>query len=86
MDELTSALDPLSAELIEELTGEMRTRATIVIVTHDMEQAARVSDQHASLLMAEDRCGEPIESGATTKLFSDPADPRTLDYPSGRFG
>ncbi len=66
--------------------GEMRTRVTIVIVTHNMEHAARVSDQCAFLLMAADKCGELIESGATDKLFNDPADSRTLDYLNGRFG
>jgi phosphate transport system ATP-binding protein len=86
MDEPTSALDPVATELIEELIGEMKTRVTIVIVTHNMEQAARVSDRCAFLLMAADKCGELIECSATAKLFNNPADPRTLDYLNGRFG
>ncbi len=86
MDEPTSALDPVATELIEELMGEIKTRVTIVIVTHNMEQAARVSDQCAFLLMAEDKCGELIEYSTTHKLFNNPADARTLDYMNGRFG
>jgi phosphate transport system ATP-binding protein len=86
MDEPTSALDPLATELVEELLGELKDRVTIVIVTHNMEQAARVSDQCAFLLMAADNCGELIEHEATAKLFSDPTDQRTLDYVNGRFG
>jgi phosphate transport system ATP-binding protein len=86
MDEPTSALDPVATELIEELMSEMRTRVTIVIVTHNMEQAARVSDQCAFLLMAADKCGELIECSTTAKLFNNPTDPRTLDYLNGRFG
>ncbi len=86
MDEPTSALDPVATSRIEELVGELKDRVTIVIVTHNMQQAQRVSDQCAFLLMAEDRAGELVEFGPTQKLFSDPSDPRTLDYVNGRFG
>jgi phosphate transport system ATP-binding protein len=86
MDEPTSSLDPISTQAIESLIGELKNRVTIVIVTHNMQQALRVSDDCAFLLMGEDRAGELIEFGPTQKIFHDPADPRTLDYISGRFG
>ena len=86
MDEPTSSLDPVSMRLIEELLDELKTRVTILIVTHNMQQAARVSDQCAFFLMGDDRAGEQIEVAPTAKLFSDPDDPRTLDYIQGRFG
>jgi phosphate transport system ATP-binding protein len=86
MDEPTSALDPIATKRIEELVGELKHRVTIVIVTHNMQQAMRVSDQCAFLLMGEDKAGELIEFGPTAKLFSEPTDPRTLDYVNGRFG
>ena len=86
MDEPTSSLDPVSTQRIEELMVELKNRVTIVIVTHNMQQAARVSDDCAFLLMAEDRAGELIEFAPTTKIFNDPSDPRTLDYIQGRFG
>jgi phosphate transport system ATP-binding protein len=86
MDEPTSALDPIATKRIEELLGELKDRVTIVIVTHNMQQAMRVSDQCAFLLMDEDKAGELVEFGATAKLFSEPADHRTLDYVNGRFG
>ena len=86
MDEPTSALDPVATSRIEELVGELKDRVTIVIVTHNMQQALRVSDECAFLLMAEDRAGELVEFGPTQTLFSDPSDPRTLDYVNGRFG
>jgi phosphate transport system ATP-binding protein len=86
MDEPTSALDPVATSRIEELVGELKDRVTIVIVTHNMQQAQRVSDRCAFLLMAEDRAGELVEFGPTHTLFSDPSDPRTLDYVNGRFG
>jgi phosphate transport system ATP-binding protein len=86
MDEPTSALDPLATELIEELLSELKDRVTIIIVTHNMQQAARISDRCAFLLMAEDKAGELIEFGPTAKLFSDPTDHRTLDYVNGLFG
>lgn len=86
MDEPTSSLDPISTQAIEQLMGELKNRVTIIIVTHNMQQALRVSDDCAFLLMGEDRAGELIEFGPTHKIFNDPADPRTLDYISGRFG
>jgi phosphate transport system ATP-binding protein len=86
MDEPTSALDPIATKRIEELVGELKHRVTIIIVTHNMQQAMRVSDRCAFLLMGEDRAGELIEFGPTAKLFSEPSDPRTLDYVNGRFG
>ena len=86
MDEPTSSLDPISMRLIEELLSELKSRVTIVIVTHNMQQAARVSDLCAFFLMGNDRAGEQIEVAPTKKLFSEPDDPRTLDYIQGRFG
>jgi phosphate transport system ATP-binding protein len=86
MDEPTSALDPIATKRIEELVVELKERVTIIIVTHNMQQAMRVSDRCAFLLMGDDRAGEQIEYGATAQLFSAPTDPRTLDYVNGRFG
>ena len=86
MDEPTSSLDPSATKRIEELIGELKDRVTIVIVTHNMQQAARVSDNCAFLLMSEDRCGELIEVGPTERLFENPQDARTKDYVLGRFG
>jgi phosphate transport system ATP-binding protein len=86
MDEPTSSLDPISTQAIESLMGELKNRVTIVIVTHNMQQALRVSDDCAFLLMGEDRAGELIEFGPTTKIFNDPEDERTLNYIEGRFG
>ena len=86
MDEPTSALDPVATLRIEELMATLKERVTIVIVTHNMQQAARISDDCAFLLMGEDRAGELIEFSTTEKIFNDPADSRTLDYISGRFG
>jgi phosphate transport system ATP-binding protein len=86
MDEPTSALDPIATKRIEELVGELKHRVTIIIVTHNMQQAMRVSDRCAFLLMGEDKAGELIEYGPTAKLFSEPTDARTLDYVNGRFG
>jgi phosphate transport system ATP-binding protein len=86
MDEPTSALDPIATKRIEELVVELKDRVTIIIVTHNMQQAMRVSDRCAFLLMGEDKAGELIEYGPTAKLFSEPTDPRTLDYVNGRFG
>jgi phosphate transport system ATP-binding protein len=81
MDEPTSALDPISTLAIEELILELKEKYTIVIVTHNMQQAARVSDKTAFFLM-----GELIELDETSKIFSTPMDKRTEDYISGRFG
>ena len=81
MDEATSALDPISTSKIEDLIGDLKKDYTIVIVTHNMQQATRVSDKCAFFLM-----GELIEFGDTTQLFSMPRDKRTEDYITGRFG
>jgi phosphate transport system ATP-binding protein len=81
MDEPASALDPISTAKIEELIFELKSRYTIVIVTHNMQQAARVSDYTAFLLQ-----GQLVEYGETPKLFKTPADKRTEDYITGRFG
>jgi phosphate transport system ATP-binding protein len=86
MDEPTSALDPMSTLRIEQLIVELKDRVTIVIVTHNMQQARRVSDECAFLLMDDDRAGKLIEFGHTETLFTAPQDPRTLDYVSGLFG
>ena len=86
MDEPTSALDPIATKRIEELVVELKERVTIIIVTHNMQQAMRVSDRCAFLLMGDDKAGELIEYGPTATLFSEPTDPRTLDYVNGRFG
>jgi phosphate transport system ATP-binding protein len=86
MDEPTSALDPVATLRIEELMSTLKERVTIIIVTHNMQQAARISDDCAFLLMGEDRAGELIEFSTTEKIFNNPADPRTLDYIKGRFG
>jgi len=86
MDEPTSALDPIATLRIEELMVTLKERVTIIIVTHNMQQAARISDDCAFLLMGEDRAGELIEFGATEKIFNNPKDSRTLDYTLGRFG
>ncbi|OEI74877.1 phosphate ABC transporter ATP-binding protein [Bacillus subtilis] len=81
MDEPTSALDPISTRKIEELILELKNKYTIVIVTHNMQQAARVSDQTAFFYM-----GELVECDNTNKMFSNPQDQRTLDYITGKFG
>ena len=86
MDEPTSSLDPIATQAIEGLMSELKHRVTIIIVTHNMQQAFRVSDDCAFLLMGEDRAGELIEFGPTEKIFNDPHDKRTLDYIQGRFG
>ena len=81
MDEPTSALDPISTSKIEDLVIELKKDYTIIIVTHNMQQATRVSDKTVFFLL-----GEIIESGDTEKLFSVPTDKRTEDYITGRFG
>ena len=81
MDEPTSALDPISTSKIEELATELKKNYTIVIVTHNMQQALRISDSTAFFLL-----GELIEYDDTEKLFSVPSDKRTEDYITGRFG
>lgn len=81
MDEPTSALDPISTSKIEELAISLKNRYTIVMVTHNMQQAVRISDRTAFFLL-----GELVEYGNTEKLFSQPKDKRTEDYITGRFG
>jgi len=87
MDEPCSALDPIATLKIEELMVELRREYTIVIVTHNMQQAARASDETAFLLMdPQSRAGQLIEFGATSQIFTHPQDTRTEDYVTGRFG
>ncbi len=81
MDEPTSALDPISTSKIEELTMDLKNKYTIIIVTHNMQQAVRISDKTAFFLL-----GDLIEYDDTDKLFSQPKDKRTEDYITGRFG
>ena len=81
MDEPTSALDPISTSKIEELAMQLKEQYTIVIVTHNMQQAVRISDRTAFFLL-----GELVECGDTQQLFSQPQDKRTEDYITGRFG
>ena len=81
MDEPTSALDPISTSRIEELALQLKENYTIIMVTHNMQQAARISDRTAFFLL-----GEVVEFGETEKLFSLPQDKRTEDYITGRFG
>ena len=86
MDEPTSSLDPSATKRIEELLSELVDRVTIVIVTHNMQQAHRVSDHCAFLLSGEDGGGRLVETGETRVLFETPNDDRTADYVAGRFG
>ena len=81
MDEPTSALDPISTSKIEDLVLALKKDYTIIMVTHNMQQATRISDKTAFFLL-----GEVIEYGETEKLFSTPVDKRTEDYITGRFG
>ena len=81
MDEPTSALDPISTSKVEELAMELKQNYTIIMVTHNMQQAARISDKTAFFLL-----GELVEMGPTEQVFSTPVDKRTEDYISGRFG
>ena len=81
MDEPTSALDPISTSKIEDLVIELKKEYTVIIVTHNMQQATRVSDKTAFFLL-----GEVVEFNETEKLFSNPSDQRTEDYITGRFG
>ena len=81
MDEATSALDPISTAKIEDLVGELKSKYTVIMVTHNMLQALRVSDKTAFFLL-----GEMVEAGATDDIFTAPVDPRTADYVAGRFG
>lgn len=81
LDESTSALDPISTAKIEELIGQLKERYTVIMVTHNMLQALRISDKTAFFLL-----GEVVEAGDTDTIFSAPTDPRTADYVAGRFG
>ena len=81
MDEPTSALDPIATARIEELIGELKQEYSIIIVTHAMHQASRVSDRTAFFLL-----GELVEWGNTSDIFTNPSDQRTEDYITGRFG
>jgi phosphate transport system ATP-binding protein len=86
MDEPCSALDPIATLRIEDLMRELSENYTIMIVTHNMQQAARVSDLTAFMTMGEGRAGELVEVGPTRELFTSPTDPRTEDYITGRVG
>jgi phosphate transport system ATP-binding protein len=86
MDEPCSALDPTSTRVIEETIAELATAVTIVIVTHNMQQAARVSDYCAFFLAEQGTPGAIVEHGVTERVFGSPRDPRTSDYVHGRFG
>ena len=86
MDEPCSALDPISTLRIEDLMRELQRQYTIVIVTHNMQQAARVSDQTVFFSLGEHQMGMLVEAAATRQLFTNPSDQRTEDYITGRFG
>ncbi len=86
MDEPCSALDPRATRQIEELMADLKRRFTIIIVTHNMQQAARASDDTAFLTMGDDRAGYLVESGPTAQVFTAPKEQLTEDYVSGRFG
>jgi phosphate transport system ATP-binding protein len=86
MDEPCSALDPTSTRRIEDTIAELENRVTIVIVTHNMQQAARVSRKCAFFLATDRTPGHIVEAGPTDQIFNAPADPRTADYVHGRFG
>jgi phosphate transport system ATP-binding protein len=86
MDEPCSALDPIATYRIEELIGQLKKDFTIAIVTHNMQQASRVSDFTAFMLAQEDRIGRLVEFGPTARIFTNPTDKRTEDYITGRFG
>ncbi|KQM38682.1 phosphate ABC transporter ATP-binding protein [Microbacterium sp. Leaf203] len=86
MDEPCSALDPTSTRVIEETMGELQKEVTIVIVTHNMQQAQRVSQQCAFFLASQGQPGHIVEHGDTAAMFDSPIDPRTYDYVNGRFG
>jgi phosphate transport system ATP-binding protein len=86
MDEPCSALDPTSTRRVEDTVQEIKDEVTVVIVTHNMQQAARVSQQCAFFLAQQGKPGVIVEVGRTEKIFSSPDDPRTEDYVNGRFG
>jgi phosphate transport system ATP-binding protein len=86
MDEPASALDPIATLRIEDLMRELAENYTIIVVTHNMQQAGRVSDYTAFFMMDEDRAGYLVEYGDTDQVFTSPHDQRTEDYITGRFG
>jgi phosphate transport system ATP-binding protein len=86
MDEPTSALDPIATHNVEELMRELSQKFTIIVVTHNMQQAARVSHTTAYMTMDDDRAGVVVEVGPTSRIFTNPEDPRTEDYITGRIG
>jgi phosphate transport system ATP-binding protein len=86
LDEPSSALDPIASYKIEELLLQLKGQYTVVIVTHNMQQAARIADYTAFMLAGGDYVGELVEFDETGKIFSNPSDPRTQDYITGRFG
>ena len=86
MDEPCSALDPTSTRRVEDTIREIKDEVTVVIVTHNMQQAARVSQQCAFFLAQQGTPGVIVEAGRTEKIFTSPDDPRTEDYVNGRFG
>jgi phosphate transport system ATP-binding protein len=86
LDEPSSALDPIASFKIEELLNDLKGEYTVVIVTHNMQQAARIADFTAFMLAGSDFVGELVEKDATSQIFSKPSDKRTEDYISGRFG
>ncbi|MEK7282107.1 MAG: phosphate ABC transporter ATP-binding protein PstB [Chloroflexota bacterium] len=86
MDEPCSALDPIATLKIEDLMSNLAKEYAIIIVTHNMQQAARISEMAAFMMMEEDRAGVLVEYGLTSKLFTNPKDKRTEDYITGRFG
>jgi phosphate transport system ATP-binding protein len=86
MDEPASALDPIATLKIEELMQELKQHYTIVIVTHNMQQAARASDYTAMMMINKERAGTVIEFDQTNRIFTNPKDKRTEDYVTGRYG
>ena len=86
MDEPASALDPISTQAIEDLIRELSSEVTIMIVTHNMQQATRISDYSAVMMVDEDRVGHLIEYGTNEQVFGNPVDPRTEAYVTGRIG
>jgi phosphate transport system ATP-binding protein len=86
LDEPTSALDPIASYKIEELLAQLKQDYTVIIVTHNMQQAARIADKTAFMLAGSDFVGELIEYDDTKRIFSNPSDERTEDYITGRFG
>ena len=86
MDEPCSALDPIATYRIEELIVELKQKYTIAIVTHNMQQASRISDNTAFMLAGEERVGRLVEFAPTRQIFTNPRDKRTEDYITGRFG